>query len=136
MIDQEIRGLLQNANKVGLTSHKRPDGDAIGSVLGLGLALIEAGKDVQLVLRDGISHTFRHLPGADLIKRSFKEECDLYIALDCSDLERTGNTLEGRRVDLVIDHHITNEGFGTHNLVDPMQWPPVPSSPKDSRPGD
>lgn len=118
MIDQEIRGLLNKSKKVGLTSHKRPDGDAIGSVLGLGLALIDAGKEVQMVLRDGVSHTFKHLPGADLIKRSFKEECDLYIALDCSDLERTGNTLEGRNFDLVIDHHITNEGFGTYNLVD------------------
>ncbi len=118
MIDQEIRGLFQKANKVGLTSHKRPDGDAIGSVLGLGLALINAGKDVQMVLRDGVSHTFRHLPGSDLVKRSFKDDCDLYIVLDCSDLERTGNTLEGRRIDLVIDHHITNEGFGTYNLVD------------------
>ncbi len=118
MIDQEIRGLLTNANKIGLTSHKRPDGDAIGSVLGLGLALIDAGKEVQLVLKDGVSHTFRHLPGVELIKRSFKEDCDLYVVLDCSDLERTANVLDGRRVDLVIDHHISNEGFGTVNLID------------------
>ncbi len=118
MIDQEIRGLLNSTAKIGLTSHKRPDGDAIGSVLGLGLALMDAGKEVQMVLRDGVSHTFRHLPGADLVKRSFKADCDLYVVLDCSDLERTGNVLDGRRADLVIDHHITNEGFGTYNLID------------------
>lgn len=118
MIDQEIHALLRKAQKIGITSHKRPDGDAIGSVLGLGLALIDAGKEVQIVLRDGISHTFRHLPGTDLVKRAFKEECNLYIVLDSSDLERTGNILDVNSVGLVIDHHITNEGFGKVNLID------------------
>jgi phosphoesterase RecJ-like protein len=80
---------------------------------------MDAGKNVQLVLSDGISRSFRHLPGADLVNRMFKEDCDLHIVLDCSDLLRTGEVLNGRRVDLVIDHHITNEGFAPINLIDP-----------------
>ena len=70
MIDNQIKDLIHNAATIGITSHIRPDGDAIGSVIALGLALEKAGKKVEMVLRSGVSKTFRHLPGANLIKRS------------------------------------------------------------------
>ena len=119
MIDQEIRQLITNATTIGITSHVRPDGDAIGSLLGLGLALINAGKSVQMVLRDGVSRTFRHLPGANEVKRAFSADCDLYIAVDSSDYKRTGEVLGTRQVDIVIDHHVTNDRYGKVNLIDP-----------------
>lgn len=118
MIDQEIKQLIDNATTIGITSHVRPDGDAIGSLLGLGLALDHAGKQVQMVLRDGVSRTFRHLPGADKVKRSFSEVCNLYIAVDSSDLKRTGDVFGGHKTDIVIDHHITNDHYGKVNLID------------------
>ena len=119
MIQDQIRQAIQGANQIGITSHIRPDGDAIGAVLALGLALQQAGKQVQMVLRDGISNTFKHLPGSDLIKKNFEGDCDLYIVLDASDLPRTGGVLDGRRIDICIDHHITNEKFAGLNLVEP-----------------
>ena len=53
-MDQQISALLSQAHSVVVVSHIRPDGDAIGSLLGMGLALLHAGKKVQMVLRDGL----------------------------------------------------------------------------------
>lgn len=119
MIDQQIRQRMDQAQSIGIVAHIRPDGDAIGGLLGLGMALQEAGKSVEMVLRDGVSATFRHLPGSDQIKKQFENRNDLVIVLDCSDLLRTGGVLEGRIPDINIDHHITNEQFASINLVEP-----------------
>jgi phosphoesterase RecJ-like protein len=119
MIDNQIKELFNNATVIGITSHVRPDGDAVGSVLALGLALINAGKKVEMVLHSGVSKTFRHLTGAELIKRTFSSERDLFIVVDSSDELRTGGVLNGRQADIVIDHHITNKSFGKVNLIVP-----------------
>ncbi len=119
MIDDMIREKIVGASSIGITSHIRPDGDAIGASLGLGMALLNIGKKVQVVLKDGISSTFRHLPGADLVKRAFEPGIDLMIVDDCSDLIRTGGVLGDRIPDINIDHHITNELFAEVNLVEP-----------------
>lgn len=119
MIDEQIKQKINHAQKIGITAHIRPDGDAIGCVLGLGLSLIEIGKEVEMVLRDGVSQSFRHLEGASLVKREFATDCDLYISVDCSDLKRTGGVLEGKTIGLAIDHHITNEQFAEINLILP-----------------
>jgi bifunctional oligoribonuclease and PAP phosphatase NrnA len=119
MIDDQIKIKLNQAKIIGITAHIRPDGDAIGSLLGLGLSLMATGKKVEMVLRDGVSQSFRHLEGSELVKHEFKEECDLYITVDCSDLDRVGGVLKGKHIGLVIDHHITNGGFAEIDLVDP-----------------
>lgn len=119
MTENLIKQKIDQAQHIGVTAHIRPDGDAIGSVLGLGLSLQAAGKQVEMVLKDGVSNSFRHLVGCELIKRSFSADCDLYIVVDCSDLKRTGGVLEGKTVGIVIDHHITNENFAELNLVEP-----------------
>lgn len=115
----DIQTLLQNAQTVLVLSHIRPDGDAVGSLLGLGLALQDAGKDVTMVLSDGVPSNFRHLTGSNLITRRDKGNSDLIVTVDCADVARTGNILSERPVDLNIDHHITNQNFGKLNLVDP-----------------
>lgn len=120
MIDDQIKQAIENAALIGITSHIRPDGDAVGSVLALGLALEKSGKKVEMVLHSGVSNTFRHLAGSELIKRSFSADCDLYIVVDCSDLLRSGGVLNEHQPDIVIDHHITNNGFGRINLIDPL----------------
>ncbi len=119
MIDQIIREKIAAAGAIGITSHIRPDGDAVGSTLGLGLALMNAGKKVEMVLKDGVSSTFRHLTGSNLVKRAFESELDLMIVVDSSDLLRTGGVLGERTPDINIDHHITNENFAATNLVEP-----------------
>ncbi len=112
---------FQTAEKILIVSHIRPDGDAIGSVLGLGLSLQLIGKQVQMVLADGVPQSFRHLPGVDQLKQHPDGEFDLICVVDCSDLQRAGNALNGYpQPDLNIDHHITNLNFAHVNLVDPQ----------------
>ena len=62
-----VKARLNKASKVIVASHVRPDGDAIGSLLGLGLALQDAGKSVQMVLVDGVPSSFKHLEGSDVL---------------------------------------------------------------------
>jgi phosphoesterase RecJ-like protein len=116
-----IKELFSKANTVLIATHIRPDGDAIGSMLGLGIALKEAGKTVTMINKDGIPAQFIHLPGAREVKRKISETeiFDLTISVDTSDIERSGNVFGTREIILNIDHHITNTNFGKFNYVDP-----------------
>jgi phosphoesterase RecJ-like protein len=119
-LQNKIRDRIQAAKRVLITSHVRPDGDAIGSSLALGLALLDIGKQVQIVLSDGIPASFKHLPGAEIVSTKADGKFDLIISVDCSDLARVGNALDGYHApDIIIDHHVTTDPFGTLNLVEP-----------------
>lgn len=110
---------LSQANRVLLISHIRPDGDAVGSLIGLGLSLQESGKEVQMVLADGIPEIFRHIPGSEQVKKRSQGVFEMTVVVDCSDKGRAGDALNGVSLpDLNIDHHPTNTGFGKYNLVD------------------
>ncbi|GAB4469200.1 MAG: bifunctional oligoribonuclease/PAP phosphatase NrnA [Anaerolineales bacterium] len=110
---------FRKAERFLLVTHIRPDGDAIGSLLGLGQALLQAGKSVQMVLDDHLPMQFRHLQGSELIKKTITEEFDLAISLDCSDKSRLGRFgQESIEWNINIDHHITNEGYAKINLID------------------
>jgi len=120
-LNLEISQRLNSAHSFVIASHIRPDGDAIGSLLGLGLALQQEGKSVQMILTDGVPSTFRHLPGSDQIRKRIRSDYDMAIVLDCSDLERVGGALNGTSSpDLIIDHHVTNQAFGKINVIDPL----------------
>ncbi len=115
----EIKDRLAVAKKVIIASHVRPDGDAIGSLLGLGLALKDAGKSVQMVLVDGVASSFRYLEGSELIQREPAEGHDTFITVDCADFKRVGKVFENfGQPDINIDHHVTNEKFGKLNLIE------------------
>jgi phosphoesterase RecJ-like protein len=119
-LDAAINSKLAAAQRILATSHVRPDGDAIGSLLAFGLALQEAGKEVQMVLADGVPSSFRHLEGSDQIRHAPEGEFDLFVTLDCADFKRTGKPFtEFRKPDINIDHHVTNERFGAINLIEP-----------------
>jgi phosphoesterase RecJ-like protein len=114
----QIRDRLNEAQSVIIASHVRPDGDAIGSLLAIGLALQNAGKTVQMVLQDGVPASFRHLQGHDQVQKEPKDGWDTFISVDCADFKRLGKPFESiRKPDINIDHHITNEKFGTLNLI-------------------
>ena len=122
-MDEEISGLIRkrlvNAKSIVIASHVRPDGDAIGSLLGLGLALRNAGKAVQMILTDGIPSSFKHLEGSELIVKEPSGEHDTFITVDCADFKRTGKVFENfGQPDINIDHHKTNENFGKLNLIE------------------
>jgi len=111
--------IIQDSDRILIVSHIRPDGDAVGSVLGLGLSLLAAGKDVQMVLEDGVPKSFRHLTGNDRVIQNAMKSYDCSIVVDCSDLGRTGKVFENNTIpDINIDHHNTNLNFARINIVD------------------
>ncbi len=117
-INADINAKIASAKIILIVSHVRPDGDAIGAMLGLGLALQESGKTVQMVLNDGLPASFRHLPGSGQVKKEPQGQPDLFITVDCADFKRTGKQFEHyRKPDVNIDHHVTNERFGELNLI-------------------
>ena len=109
---------IKKADRILGISHIRPDGDAVGSLIGLGLILEELGKEVNLVLEDGVPIVFQHLTGSDKVFREAAGVYDLVIVVDCSDIDRTGSILdEYGEADVNIDHHPTNTHFAKLNLV-------------------
>jgi phosphoesterase RecJ-like protein len=107
------------AQRVLVISHIRPDGDAVGSLIGFGLSLQDCGKDVQMVLSDGLPEIFRHIPGSEQVHKKVDGEFEMIVVVDCSDRSRAGDALNGIPLpDVNIDHHPTNTGFGRYNLID------------------
>lgn len=117
-IHASIREQLKKARRILIASHVRPDGDAIGSLLGLGLSLQAVGKHVQMVLRDGVPDNLAHLPGSSQIVTRPSEAFDTFIAVDSGELKRIGNEIVPRQPDIQIDHHVTNSRYAVINLVE------------------
>jgi phosphoesterase RecJ-like protein len=120
-VHTNIQRLLTQSNAPLILSHVRPDGDAIGSIIGLSLALQKTGKNPLMVLTDGLPRKFRFLTGADQITRRIKDNYDLVVTLDCADKKRIGSPTKLPDVHINIDHHITNELYAEINLVIPEQ---------------
>lgn len=120
----KILELLQTRRRFLILLHVNPDGDSIGSSIGLGLALEGAGKEVTLVSPDGIPPAYRFLAGSDrfVAPGQVTGRYDAALFLDCGDLERTGPAGGLTRlcdVKVNIDHHLTNPGYGDLNYIDP-----------------
>jgi phosphoesterase RecJ-like protein len=117
---KQIRARLDSGERILITSHVRPDGDAVCSVLALGLALKELGKQVQMVLADGVPSDYHHLQHVDQIASRAIPPVDLVVTLDAAADDRSGDALRGfDGIDINIDHHITNTRFAALNFVDP-----------------
>jgi len=125
MFSKEFLSLIAHSTDICITSHVNPDGDSIGSVLALGLALMKNGyNNITLFIPDEIPSNLSFLPGVELIKKELHaEKIQTLIALDCGDLERIGLNKETlKSVDSIIniDHHITNTKFGDLNYINPL----------------
>ncbi|MFZ5922884.1 MAG: DHH family phosphoesterase [Chloroflexota bacterium] len=119
-INEAIKQRLEKSDKVLITSHVRPDGDAVGALLGLGLALENAGKSVQMVLVDGLPPSFMHLPGSDRVRTRPADGFDAYVTVDSADLKRLGEAMQPcGKPHINVDHHVTNERFAELNLIEP-----------------
>jgi phosphoesterase RecJ-like protein len=119
---QRIVELLQPARRVLLITHVAPDGDAIGSLLGMGRLLSDQGKACTLACADPVPEIYSWLPGTREIVRRPSGAYDLLIVLDCSDARRMGSVFDDsvQGLPLInIDHHVTNTRFGTVNWVEP-----------------
>lgn len=114
-----IKERLEKAKNIVIASHVRPDGDAIGSLLGLGLALKNAGKSVQMVLADGVPASFKYLEGSELIVNQPTGEHDTFITVDSAEFKRVGKVFENfGQADINIDHHKTNGNYALLNLIE------------------
>lgn len=119
----EIVNLLLNAKKVLLATHIFPDGDALGSQLGLGHALEAMGKEVYFYCEEPASYLLDFLPGCDKLIPflSDDQDFDCAVSLDCGDLRRLGNqahALLENRPFIAIDHHTGHQDFGDLRWVD------------------
>jgi len=118
-----ILPIIKRAGHLLVASHADPDGDAVGSLLALGLALKKIGKQTTLYNESAIPAVYQFLPGVDGISRRLQapETYDAALVLDCGDISRIGESWPAvSRVAVVIniDHHISNTGFGQHRLID------------------
>jgi len=115
---------IAGANKIIITSHIRPDGDSLGSMLGLSHYLISLGKEIVLAIEDEIPRLFHFLPGIQSIIHAkevpFEKKYDLLIVLDTnSDTSRIGETLASMQVPtLNIDHHPSNNKTADYYYID------------------
>jgi phosphoesterase RecJ-like protein len=114
--------LLSGARRVWLGTHREPDGDAIGSLLGLGWLLEERGLAVTLACQDPVPADVAFLPGSERVSHIGPAGHDLAVALDAGDLGRLGSLVDAAswrgQTTLVLDHHISNPGYGDVNVVD------------------
>jgi phosphoesterase RecJ-like protein len=107
-----------------ISTHQNPEGDAIGSVLALGLALKGLGKAARILTQDPTPEVLSFLPGAREILHQAPQEnwFDIAFALDCGDRARLGeefNKVKGIGKIINLDHHVSNSHFGEINFVAP-----------------
>jgi phosphoesterase RecJ-like protein len=103
-----------------VSSHQRPDGDAIGSAVGMALALRMLGKTADIVMDAAPPHFLQPFPHVDeiAVTREVATPYDGALIMECSALERTGVAGLDRSPVLNIDHHIGNTCFGSVNWID------------------
>jgi phosphoesterase RecJ-like protein len=114
---------LTESQAIFLSTHINPDGDAIGSLIALGLGLQQHGKHIYLYNASPIPAVYRFLPGVQLVQQVLPESSawDTAVVLDCGTLDRIGAAVDfvrGLPQVINIDHHVTNTNFGQYRLVD------------------
>lgn len=123
MIADDIQQAIDGAQQIFAITHVDPDGDALGSLTAVGVALAQQRKKVTLLCDGPVPKRYQYLPLSDEVLSFASADVvpDLIIALDCGDESRLGQafaTLPEPRPKIInIDHHITNTNFGDINLV-------------------
>jgi phosphoesterase RecJ-like protein len=119
---QDVLQQIEQRDRFVLTSHARPDGDAIGSALACCQVLRTMGKHADVVLHDGVPRIYRALPFADQVLQADRVlgNYDAAIILECDSIHRT--RLEGleNRFLISIDHHVSGRPFADVNWIDPQ----------------
>lgn len=120
-----LKDILKNRRRVAMGGHIRPDGDCIGSCMGLYLYLKEQFPHIHTdVYLEEVPEAYGMISGTDEVKTQIPEDkaYDLFICLDCGDVKRLGFSeplFEKAGETLCIDHHISNEAFADHNYIVP-----------------
>jgi len=115
-----ILSVFRQGERFLVCSHARPDGNAVGSMLAMGMLLRQLGKHVDLVTPDGLPVVYRNLPEADSVAfaLSIRGHYDAVILLECDGVERAGLRGLHRYFTINIDHHITGSHWGNLNWID------------------
>src|ERR1017187_6788438 len=118
---KDVLKQIERRNRFLLTSHARPDGDAVGSALACCQILRSMGKDADVVLREGVPRIYQGLPFADRVIQAERVngKYEAAIILECESIQRT--RLEGleNRFLISIDHHLSGRPFADVNWIDP-----------------
>ena len=120
-----LNEVMKGKRSVALGGHVRPDGDCVGSCVGLYLYLKEQFPSVQTdVYLESVPDAYRIIQGTGDVRTTVREDdvYDLFICLDCGDKERLGFSqplFENAKETACIDHHISNEAFADHNYIVP-----------------
>lgn len=119
MLSQVVE-LIESKNRFGITSHIRPDGDSLGSSLGLYWLLKALDKDVDVIMRDPVPHAYQQLPGACnvIVTPAVTNPYHAVFVIECSDITRPGLVDLEKQLVVNIDHHSTTALFGTINWID------------------
>ena len=119
MLSQVVE-LIENKQFFGITTHVRPDGDGIGSSLGLCWLLQSLGKTAEVIVRDTIPISYQQLPGSQDIRiiPEIDRDYDAVFVIECSDVNRPGIRNLEKQFTVNIDHHTTCEHFGSINWID------------------
>lgn len=123
---EQLYSRIQQCSTIAVTSHFRPDGDAIGSTLALGLALQGMGKKVYMWNEDGVPARYAFLEGAELIQplpETVPADVEMLICVDTGDWKRLGDRTQQLLVDFPlivnVDHHGTNTRYGHLQVIEP-----------------
>jgi len=118
-LPQQIATILRRSRNALIVGHVAPDGDSLGSALGLQLALAHFGIPSVVGSQDGVPEPFLFLPGAAAITTTPPASSfEVGVAIECSTLERAGSfapALAACGTLINIDHHLSNSGFGHLN---------------------
>lgn len=121
---KKIRKILEGSVPVVLVSHRKPDGDAIGTMLGLALWRREHGGRAEILCPGGVQEPYTFLEGTGTVMHDVPHDLDDFnlVVVDTPDLSRVsgvGNLGERALTVVNIDHHPDNTAFGDVSLVDP-----------------
>lgn len=119
MLSQVVE-LIEAKRSFGITSHVRPDGDGLGSSLGLCWLLRALDKEAEVITRDPVPHAYQKLPGASEIRvtPTVDRTYDAVFVIECSDITRPGLIDLEKQFVVNIDHHSTSALFGDINWID------------------
>ena len=123
MID--LTGAVKSVQTVMIAGHVNPDGDCVGSCMGLWLYIRDNYPQVKADVRlEAIPEVYRVLEGTEAVLTAYDEEkqYDLFVALDVSDKKRLGQAVkyfETAKHTICVDHHVSNDGFADENLIVP-----------------
>ena len=119
---EKLKSLIDAAATIGVVSHVNPDGDNLGSSLGLARILRNHGKKTQVIGHDEIDDYLKFLPDLKYYTKDYKDSYDLLLILDASEMDRIGDAIpvaKKSKMTAVIDHHLGGKIESDLNIIHP-----------------